>query len=122
MRVDFAEDLRLPHPAGNELRDLGAKIENEDFLMRHGSGVKGQNYKVTGFYLKQDEQALKLAITGQSHKCPALLDRVTMCSCKGRAARARKPSAPRNNQTGVCNAPLQVLSSIKSSIKSKTLQ
>ncbi len=33
--VDFAENLGLPHPAGDELGDLGTEVENEDFLVGH---------------------------------------------------------------------------------------
>ena len=35
--VDFAVDLKLPHPPGNELGVLGAEIQDQDFLfMRIG--------------------------------------------------------------------------------------
>ena len=33
--VDFAIHVRLAHAAGNELGDLGAEIEDEDFVMGH---------------------------------------------------------------------------------------
>ena len=36
--VDFAIDMRLAHAAGDQLRDLRAEVEDEDFLVSHGRG------------------------------------------------------------------------------------
>jgi hypothetical protein len=35
MRMNFAIDMRLAHAAGDQLRNLGTEIENEDFLVGH---------------------------------------------------------------------------------------
>jgi hypothetical protein len=35
VRMYLAVDLRLAHSAGNQLRDLRAKIQNQDSIMRH---------------------------------------------------------------------------------------
>jgi hypothetical protein len=29
--------MRLAHAAGNELRDLGAEVEDKDFVVKHGN-------------------------------------------------------------------------------------
>jgi hypothetical protein len=34
--MDFGIDMGLAHAPGDELRDLGAEIEDEDFLVLHG--------------------------------------------------------------------------------------
>jgi hypothetical protein len=34
--VDLAVHMRLAHAAGDELGDLGAEVEDEDFLVLHG--------------------------------------------------------------------------------------
>ena len=48
--VQFAIDLLLAHAAGDELGDLGAEIENEDFLVHFRGGLwgKGENRKGAG--------------------------------------------------------------------------
>jgi hypothetical protein len=33
--------MGLAHTAGNELGDLGAEIEDEDFLVQHGVAIDG---------------------------------------------------------------------------------
>ena len=37
VRVNLAEDLGFAHAAGDQLGNLGTEIENEDFLVGHGS-------------------------------------------------------------------------------------
>jgi hypothetical protein len=38
--MQFAVHLLLAHAAGDELGDLGAEIEDEDFLVSHGVAWK----------------------------------------------------------------------------------
>jgi hypothetical protein len=33
--MDFAKNMGFAHAPGNQLSDLGAEIENEDFLVLH---------------------------------------------------------------------------------------
>lgn len=46
--VDFAIDVGFAHTAGNELRDLGAEVEDEDFLVGHGRDLPGKNSGLGG--------------------------------------------------------------------------
>ena len=39
--MDLAVDVRLAHAAGDQLRDLGAEVEDEDLVVLHGSGQVG---------------------------------------------------------------------------------
>ena len=34
--MDFGEHMRLAHAAGDQLRDLGAEVEDEDLVVLHG--------------------------------------------------------------------------------------
>ena len=36
--MDFAEDMGFANPPGDQLRDLGAKVENKNFVVLHGIG------------------------------------------------------------------------------------
>jgi hypothetical protein len=38
--MQFAVHLLLAHAASDQLRDLRAKVENQDFLMGHRDGLK----------------------------------------------------------------------------------
>ena len=47
--MNFALQMRFADAAGDELRDLGAEVEDEDFLVSHGANVSYVKKRKGGF-------------------------------------------------------------------------
>jgi hypothetical protein len=40
-QVDFAVDIGFAHAASNQLRDLGAEVQNKNLVVLHGDQARG---------------------------------------------------------------------------------